>query len=195
MPTRKIHFHKAKQKCQDERRSFCEVACMPWRLLRHGNKTSKSKHTPPLHGTRGDYWLLRWNELWYTTGPSHLPTNHAPKSPKSPLNPTCTWHRHSLYLLRCWIGWRFRLRISCGFGFFLHRWRNRRSSRCHGCPLRRQVLRHHTAFTGDLHIAGDQFGNFPGAPWIHLKSVVFWGEEKNGKKQISGSWVILFFGW
>lgn len=28
MPTRIIHFHKAKQKCQDERRSFCEVACL-----------------------------------------------------------------------------------------------------------------------------------------------------------------------
>lgn len=105
-------------------------------------------------------------------------TNHAPPSKITKItpNPTCTWHS-GLCLLRCWIGWRFRLRISCGFGFFLHRWRNRRN-RCHGCRLRRQVLRHHTAFTGDLHIAGDEFGNFPGAPWIHLEIFFFGGVKQ-----------------
>lgn len=57
MPTRTIHFHKAKQKCQDERRSFCEVACLDdcYVMATKQYKTSKSKHTPPLHGTRGDY--------------------------------------------------------------------------------------------------------------------------------------------
>ena len=61
---------------------------LPWRLLRHGNKTSKSKskHTPPLHGTRGDSCVEMNYGIRYATGPSHLPLImlHHPKSPKSP---------------------------------------------------------------------------------------------------------------
>lgn len=56
MPTWTINFHKAKQKCQDESRSFCELA-----LLGHGNKTSTVNVNTP-HVCMAQGGLLRWNE-------------------------------------------------------------------------------------------------------------------------------------